>query len=131
MATLNHPCIRDKSPIVVIFIHSGMLFLKATLEFYLHSSVFLLVIMADWYCYIQIECGTYVGDNKMWLVAGNSQKTQVTILEFTVPSGVNSVATFTVTAANRIICMTCVSVDNANLVSKAKKTVWIGSENSQ
>ena len=67
----------------------------------------------------------------MWLAAGNSQKTQVTILEFTVPSGVNSVATFTVSAANRIICMTCVIGDTANLVSRAKKTVWIGSENSQ
>ena len=67
----------------------------------------------------------------MWLAAGNSQKTQVTIMEFSVPSGVNSVATFTVTAANRIICMACVDVDAANLVSRAKKTIWIGSENSQ
>jgi len=80
---------------------------------------------------LQIECGAYVGDNMMWLAAGNSQKTQITILEFAVPSGVSSVATFNVTAANRIICMTCVDVNAANLVSKAKKTVWIGSENSQ
>jgi len=67
----------------------------------------------------------------MWLAAGNSQKTQVTILEFTVPSGINSFATFTVSAASHIICMACVIVDTANLVSRAKKTVWIGPENSQ